>query len=714
MAAVARSPGSALLEGVRDAIAFKLDALRRATHPPAGPVVVRSRAELVEVLRRQGPRKRPRTRPTPIRVSRSVEGRLARDYMRGVEVLRRLVRERVLPRVRQDSREVRADAIPHLKLGDLLIVYGTELQISKVATRAGRAQSAAHLKQHTRVTEALLGVRPELAEPWLEKAIRDFARENTRLIKDVGARFLKRVERDVRDGFERGLRVEEVAARIEARFVADEGAEVGIARRRARLIARDQLGSLSGFLTEKRHTELGIKAYRWRTSQDEAVRPSHRRRNNKRFVYGRPIEPQLAEQGLPVDKIDGHAGRPIQCRCTAEPDIESMLTDLEGGEAPAPAPPKRKPRRAPAPPRVRRPAPPPRPAPAPPPTFVPPAPVAVPPRPPAPVRPAPPISPLRAPLAPPTPPRVPPTAPSSRGSPGALAAMVAGTRQPDGTRSPGVTAWMPAPYLKRLRELGVEPREFDALAFSEALRLGDGVSMRSRVRDVITQYRLIDRDLSEDRVYQNRLNLDQRMVGARGSHSLSGQIKLAADTSDRLRRYARGERSYESVSAMKTLVHESLHGTSPITSNAYQGVGVLIEEVTTEVAARKVVREMHPNYANESRNARPEHFSIKDDEQYGSYQEHIDEVIKAVDVALGDGYFTSRGGREAVLPDLLERASFRFKQGSDTHADADAMRRAFVDVVLEVAEIADPAESARVRSELIIGLGDATMRLRIP
>jgi SPP1 gp7 family putative phage head morphogenesis protein len=305
-----------------------------------------------------------------VRVNRSIEGRLVKTYQGAVDLARRIVRERVLPSVRADSSEAsRLDAIRTIDLDQLMLVYSTELDITRPVQRAAREATDDHKRQQTRVAEAVLGVRPELEEPWIADEIRRFTAENVRLIKNVGRRFFVRAEAIVKDGFERGLRVEEISKRLEQRFIKDEGAEVGIAKRRARLIARDQLGSLTGNLTQKRNEDLGVKAYFWRTSQDERVRKTHRQRNGKRFVYAQAIEPQLQKLGLQVDRIDGHAGRPIQCRCTQEPDIEAMLTEIERespSEAPAPARRTRAPRARKAltkTPRVRRQAPSPAPSP---------------------------------------------------------------------------------------------------------------------------------------------------------------------------------------------------------------------------------------------------------------------------------------------------------------------------------------------------------------
>ena len=43
----------------------------------------------------------------------------------------------------------------------------------------------------------------------------------------------------------------------------------------ARRLARDQTSKIAGQLNKVRQTGVGIEQYKWRTSQDNRVRPSH-------------------------------------------------------------------------------------------------------------------------------------------------------------------------------------------------------------------------------------------------------------------------------------------------------------------------------------------------------------------------------------------------------------------------------------------------------
>lgn len=79
---------------------------------------------------------------------------------------------------------------------------------------------------------------------------------------------------------------------------------------RAKLIARDQISKVNTAVNKERHRQLGITHYRWRTCRDERVRHKHKEREGEIFAWD-----------TPPDDGEGHAGEPINCRCTPEPVI---------------------------------------------------------------------------------------------------------------------------------------------------------------------------------------------------------------------------------------------------------------------------------------------------------------------------------------------------------------------------------------------------------
>lgn len=101
-----------------------------------------------------------------------------------------------------------------------------------------------------------------------------------------------------------------LANRTPATQVAREIREVtAIARKRAELIAADQLQKLTGRLDQERQEQVGCDEFEWIHSKKKRPRPSHIVRNGKRYKWNSD-----------VGKTDP-PGRAIRCGCRARPVI---------------------------------------------------------------------------------------------------------------------------------------------------------------------------------------------------------------------------------------------------------------------------------------------------------------------------------------------------------------------------------------------------------
>lgn len=135
---------------------------------------------------------------------------------------------------------------------------------------------------------------------------------NVSLVRGLSQDVARRLSSKLLEALTQGLNNREIEKIITAEF--------GIARRRAKLIARDQAASFNGDLNRIRQTAMGVTEYQWSTSVDERVRgnpggrypnarPSHWDREGKTFKWSDPPS-------------DGHPGQPVNCRCTARAVIE--------------------------------------------------------------------------------------------------------------------------------------------------------------------------------------------------------------------------------------------------------------------------------------------------------------------------------------------------------------------------------------------------------
>ena len=122
--------------------------------------------------------------------------------------------------------------------------------------------------------------------------------ENVQLINTIP----RRLQADLQASFLDMLDEAPYDRQLIQRTLADKFKSSGYNLRR---IVRDQTSKAIGNFSEIRQGQLGIKQYRWSTSGDERVRPTHVRNDGKTFAWADP----------PVET--GHPGHDILCRCVA-------------------------------------------------------------------------------------------------------------------------------------------------------------------------------------------------------------------------------------------------------------------------------------------------------------------------------------------------------------------------------------------------------------
>lgn len=172
------------------------------------------------------------------------------------------------------------------------------------------------VKQHG-VTEvgkqvrAVVGFDPLKRSPKLATLVKAGVAENVSLIKSIPQQYHKDLERIVMQGLRSGESTTEIKDKIKNLY--------NVTDNRAKLIARDQAGSLLGDVTKIRHQNLGLKKFIWRDSADDRVRKRHQEYDDKIYTW---------EDGANGE----YPGKPIRCRCTAEVVAEE-LDELWGGQA---------------------------------------------------------------------------------------------------------------------------------------------------------------------------------------------------------------------------------------------------------------------------------------------------------------------------------------------------------------------------------------------
>lgn len=243
-------------------------------------------------------------------------------------VARRIVRED-LTRILRSAGRLTEDGIRNDALSDdledtiakLTFEMGQIVTFDRartIATERATKVNRFNREEVNRQARAVVGVDVFGTDPKVAEYLPTFIRENTKLIRSIPEEMIKDVDRVITRGAVQGLRVEEIASQLEQRFNVSES--------KAMFIARDQIGSINGKLTEIRQTSVGAKRYRWRTSKDERVRgnPTGKYPNARPSHWAR--EGQIYEWANPPE--GGAPGFAPQCRCTPEFLADELLTGL--------------------------------------------------------------------------------------------------------------------------------------------------------------------------------------------------------------------------------------------------------------------------------------------------------------------------------------------------------------------------------------------------
>ena len=142
---------------------------------------------------------------------------------------------------------------------------------------------------------------------------------NANLIETLPLEISKQVINHINSKAIKGDRAEDIAKEIKVYFPKRTKAS-------AELIARTETSKYSSALTQARAEDLDLWWYVWRTSEDGAVRSSHKFMNGVLIHYKHPAQPENLDPKTKVKKVPlpYHAGNIYNCRCYQEP-----LTDYD-------------------------------------------------------------------------------------------------------------------------------------------------------------------------------------------------------------------------------------------------------------------------------------------------------------------------------------------------------------------------------------------------
>lgn len=235
-----------------------------------------------------------------------------------VEELRKVIIEVkgvIVPLVKQENDRTRNDDKADV-IRAVRNISNASFSPGAIASRIAGQLKAQQDKDIARAFEKGVGVNITPPGSDLSKLVDLWVEQNTSVITDLRSDYLKAINNTISNGFRSGLSTRDIADEINR--------QTGIGIRRAKGIARNEIGNLNASLTEQRDKDLGLDEYIWRNVGDERVRgapqngvggkypnavPSHVARGGKKYRYSEPPS-------------GGNPGEDFLCRCYAEAVIE--------------------------------------------------------------------------------------------------------------------------------------------------------------------------------------------------------------------------------------------------------------------------------------------------------------------------------------------------------------------------------------------------------
>ena len=195
---------------------------------------------------------------------------------------------------------------------DAFVNVGRGLPVDEIREALQRVEGY-HRARIIKTFRSALGVdiRPLLAQPPVDVFMAHKVSENVDLIRTIPPR----AHEGLKARLIRELQNRPFDRQRLDRMLRREYRSSGYNVRR---ITRDQTTKTIGGLTQIRHQQLGLEGFRWSTSLDERVRPTHIAKEGQLYRWSNP----------PADT--GPPGHDIMCRCVAIPIILQADRDRLG------------------------------------------------------------------------------------------------------------------------------------------------------------------------------------------------------------------------------------------------------------------------------------------------------------------------------------------------------------------------------------------------
>ena len=207
------------------------------------------------------------------------------------------------------------------ELEEALEKFGLHKAVEKIA----RIAQTTSVKEWKRAVKNTLGIDifgDYYKGETYEQIVQQWIASNVSMIKSIPDDTLLDMEEIILDGYREGKRVGDLRKEIQDKY--------NLTKRKAEMLARDQISTLNAELTKEQHKDAGVRRYKWSSSKDSRVRECHQEFDGHIYSWDDPPEAWYStkSKGIVYTGRKCAPGEDYCCRCCAIPVFEWEAVDL--------------------------------------------------------------------------------------------------------------------------------------------------------------------------------------------------------------------------------------------------------------------------------------------------------------------------------------------------------------------------------------------------
>ena len=205
--------------------------------------------------------------------------------------------------------------------------FAVEKLIRKIASSTQKSS----LREWKRAVKNTLGI--DLLDDYYSgefyaEQMRKWIDENVSKIKSIHKTMLDDMRDTILQNYLKGTPIRELQREIQNKY--------NTSKSQARLLARDQVGSLNAQISERQQRDAGCEEYTWSSSGDSRVRECHKALDGKTFRWDDPPEMWYkTKKGIVKTGRRCHPGQDYCCRCVAIPkfNLDTISMPMSTGKS---------------------------------------------------------------------------------------------------------------------------------------------------------------------------------------------------------------------------------------------------------------------------------------------------------------------------------------------------------------------------------------------